>query len=211
MTLLVPADPVWRSPSDLELTGQQLRAVTAFNAARAAAERLGTVATRSRELRLDAARRQEVLRREHDALVARAHEQLRATGEPVAGSTRRRVVLAHGSAWWRDTIAGVLSLQGVRVVAETDNGADAIGISVAEQPDLVLVEDCVSMVAGDDVVREIRRYSPQSLIAALVAHSDRVATYLEAGATSAFTRQVPPADVARAMLGLVERRRHVRV
>jgi CheY-like chemotaxis protein len=193
----------WRSLTEAELAVRQLAALDAFHAARHAAEAAAAAAARSRELRMDAARRLEVLRREHDAVVARAHEQLRRTGELLRGALPPRVVLAHRNEWFVDRVRHVLLDRGFDVVAQVDNGADAVGVVVAEQPDVVLVEDTLTMVPGAQVVGELRSLSPQVLIAAQVAHSDRVGTLLDAGADTVFTRQMPPAQVASRMAALV--------
>ena len=89
------------------------------------------------------------------------------------------------------------------MVARLDNGADAVGLSVAEQPDLLLVEDALAMVPGEQVVRDVRRFCPHTVVAAQASHSGRIGPLLEAGATTVFSRQVSGPDVARAMLRLL--------
>ena len=193
----------WRPRSELDLAAQQLRAITRFNDARRMAEHAADAAARSREMRMDAARSLEVLRREHEAVVRRAHDQLRITGDLLRRSPVRRVVLAHRHQWFLDKIAACLQGRGVQVVARLDNGADVVGLAVAEQPDLLLVEDTLAMVPGEQVVREVRRYCPETVVAAQVAYGDRVGLLLEAGAATVFTRKVPPAEVAEGMIGLL--------
>lgn len=91
----------------------------------------------------------------------------------------------------------------MHVVAGTDNGADAVGLTVAEQPDLVLVEDTLSMLTGVEVIREVRRFSAETVVVAQAAHGDRVGQLLDAGASAVFTRRTPPADVALSLLWLI--------
>ena len=91
------------------------------------------------------------------------------------------------------------------VVAAPHNGAEAVGVVVAEQPDLVLVEDVLPMLSGADVVRELRparrpRWSRRRSPTTTGSH--RCST---AGARAAFLRLVPPAEVARGMLALLAR------
>ena len=197
------AAPAPSGRSDLDLAARQLQAIAAFHRARHVAEEAAAAATRSREMRMDAARRLEVVRREHEALIARSHEQLRLTGTVLRGAAERRVVLAHRNEWFLDKITQVLGAHGLHVVARLDNGADAVGVAVAEQPDLLLVEDSLAMVGGEQVVREVRTFSPQTLVAAQVAYGDRVGPFLDAGASTVFTRKVPPADVERGLLELL--------
>ena len=188
----------WRPRTELDLAAQQLRAIARFNDARRMAEAAGAAAARSREMRMDVTRSLEVLRREHDAVVRRAHEQLRVTGALLRGTPERRVVIAHRNEWFVGKVADALQDSGVLVVAHVDNGADAVGIAVAEQPDLVLVEDTLAMVPGEQVVRDVRGYCPATLVAAQVAHGDRVGPFLDAGAST-----VPPVEAARSLLQLL--------
>jgi CheY-like chemotaxis protein len=200
---VVSAAPDWRPRRELDLVAQQVRAIERFNRACHMREEAAAAAARSREMRMDAARSLEVLRREHEALVSRAHEQLQASGHLLRTVATRRVVLAHRNDWFFRQVTQALEDSGVHVLAGTDNGADAVGLVVAEQPDLVLVEDTLSMLPGVEVVREIRRFSPETVVTAQAAYGDRVGQLLDAGASAVFTRRIPPADVARSLLRLV--------
>jgi CheY-like chemotaxis protein len=197
------AAPVWRVRDELELALQQLRAIESFHDARRVQEKAQSGVRRSREMRMDATRTVEVLRREHAAIAARADEQLRQTGSLLRSTAERRVVLAHRHEWFLDKVAHALEEQGVRVVARLDNGADTIGVVLAEQPDLVLVEETLPMVTGEEVVRETRRFSPESLVTVQVGYGDRVGQLLDAGASSVFTRKIPPGDIALSLLRLL--------
>ena len=198
-----PPVPVPRRRNELDLAAQQLQAITRFNDARRMAEAAAAAVARSREMRMDVTRSLEVLRREHDAVVARAHEQLRVTGNLLRGTPERRVVIAHRNEWFVGKVAHALQDHGVLVVAKVDNGADAVGIAVAEQPDLLVVEDTLAMVPGEQVVRDVRSYCPDTLVAAQVAYGDRVGPLLHAGAAAVFTRKLPPLDAVKRMLELL--------
>ena len=203
MTLTHDADtPRLHRRSELDLAAEQLRAIASFTAAQRSAQDAAAAAARSREMRMDNTRALEVLRREHEALVARAHEQLRLSGELLHSTSARRVILAHRNAWFLDKLSDLLEPAGWRVVARMDNGADAVGAAVAEQPDLLLVEDTLAMVPGEQVVRDVLQYCPRTLVIAQVAYSDRVGALLDAGASEVFTRKVPPAAVAARLLEL---------
>lgn len=182
--------------SQLDLAAQQLRAIETFNHARQMAEQAAAAAGRSREMRMDAARSLEVVRRQHAALVARVDEQLRASGSVLRGAMSHRVVLAHRNAWFVDKVSRALHEHGLEIVASVENGADAVGAALAEQPDLLFVEDRIAMIPGEEVLREMRRYCPDTVLAAQVDGSHRVGVLLEAGANAVFTRQLPPTDVA---------------
>ena len=190
----------YRPRTYAELTRQQLAAIERFHQARSTAD---AVVGASREERLDMGRRHDVMRREHDAIVARCDEQLRLSGEALWHRTGRRVVLAHRSEWFLAKVGSLLEEDRVRVVARLSNGADAVGTVIAEQPDLLLVEDSLAMLSGAQVIRELQLLSPNTVVVAQVPYSDRVGPLLDAGAAAVFTRQIPPADVAEALLDLL--------
>jgi CheY-like chemotaxis protein len=191
------------SRSEIELATQQLRAVDSWHRARAKQEAMA-VGARSREARMDVARRMDVLRRQQKAIIRRSEEQLRDSGRLIHNSVPTRAVVVHRNEWFAGKVAEGLHQLGVEVVARLDNGADAVGTVVAEQPDLLLVEDNLPMQPGPDVVRLSRLYSPETVIAAHVAYDDRVPVMLEAGARAAFTRRVPPADVVEGLGTLLQ-------
>jgi CheY-like chemotaxis protein len=183
---------------------RQLDGVEAWNVRRRQQEQAALVGQRSREQRLDLSRRMEVLREQHRAIVARTQEHLRRSADALSVQ-RPRAVVVHRNAWFSDKVAAAFASGGLDVVARLTNGAEAVGVVVAEQPDLLLVEDALPMLPGDVVVREVREYAPGTLIGAQVASDGGVATMLEAGATAAYVRRVPPAEVAAGLVGLLQR------
>lgn len=195
--------PAGRLRTELDLAARQLQAIARFTDARRMAEAAAAAAARSREMRMDVTRSLEVLRREHDAVVRRAHEQLRVTGALLRDTPEPRVLIAHRNEWFAGKVAHGLQDHGLLVVARVDNGADAVGIAVAEQPELVVVEDTLAMVPGEQVVRDVREYCPDTVVAAQVAYGDRVGALLDAGAAVVFTRSVPPGDVVDRVVDLL--------
>lgn len=199
----LPAVPEWHPRREVDVYAQQVSAIDRFNRIRRIREQAAAAAGGSRERRMDAARSMDVLRRQHNAVVARSHEHLQDSVRLLQNTAERRVVLAHRNSRFLSAIARTLEDQGVRVLCCTDNGADAVGVIVAEQPDLVLVEDRLDMVAGLDVIREVRCLSPQTLVTAQVGYGERVRPLRDAGASTVFPRDVAPQDVALRMLELV--------
>lgn len=190
-----PTSPAsFRRRSELDIAGQQLRAIERFHRVYRQAEAAATRTGRSREVRMDTDRRLEVLRRQHQAVVARVEEQLRRCGD--VHERAGTVVLAHRSDWFAGKVSELLGGYGLRVVARVANGAEAIGAALAEQPDLLFVEETLAMTSGREVLTEVGPYCPQTVLAAQVADGTRVGALLEAGASAVFTRQIPPADVA---------------
>ena len=192
--------------SDLDLARQQLQAIDRWHAARRSSSPSSRPAA-SREARMDLARRTDVIRAEHRALVERTDAHLRSSVELLQRSAPRRAILVHRNRWFSDKVSADLALRSIVVVASLTNGAEAVGATVAEQPDLLLVEDSLPMMSGEDVVREVRQFAPLTRIGAHVGYDDRIAALLEAGADTAYTRRVPPAEVAEGLAVLLGRAR----
>ena len=189
-----------------EVYRDQLAAIGSWNAARRAEEaraRAAETSTASREQRLDLTRRMDVLRREHEALIRRTDEQLRESVALLQATAPRRAVVAHRNAWFTRTVTDALTEGGFTVVAQPANGADAVGVVVAEQPDLVLIAGVLPMISGVQVIREVRTFAPRALVAAQAENDGQVGTLLEAGAAIAFTRRVSPVEVSRELCQLL--------
>ena len=186
--------------NEIDLVQAQLRGIEQLTQAVRLAEDTTGAATRSRELRMDAARELEILRRHQSALIARTHEQLQESGTHPMGTAATTVVLVHRNEWFAGKVSEALAEGGCVVLPRLENGADALGLVVAEQPDLVLVEDKIPMVPAARLIQDIRKLCPDTLVAAHVSYGDDVGPMLEAGAAQVFTRQVPPAEVASALL-----------
>jgi CheY-like chemotaxis protein len=192
-------------PTEAEIARLQLQALEAWHRARRIAEQAAAVAHQSREARMDLDRRLEVLRAQHEVIIRRTEDQLRESVRLMRALPSPRAVVAHRNEWFRAKVCADLQARGVDVLAQVENGAEAVGILVAEQPELMLVEDRLEMISGEEVVREARRYAPATLIAAQVAYEDRIGPMLEAGANTAYTRRVPPLDVAADLYRLLVR------
>jgi hypothetical protein len=195
---------VWRPRSELVLLVQQVRAIDRFNRWRQARETaLGAAFGRSREMDLDAAREMQVLRCQHDALIAQAHAHLLATGDVLHTTAPRRAVLAHRDERFMAQVALVLREAGVTVLAQVDNGAEAIGLLVAEQPDLLLAQDQLAMSRPGQVLREAREFAPGTLVGVQASHDDRTGPLLLGGAAAVFSRHTLARDVADELLRLL--------
>lgn len=189
-----------------DLVQRQLEGLDRWHAARRVQQDMEQVRSRSREQRLDLSRRMDVVRAQHRAIVERTDAQLRDSLRVLQGSARPRVLVAHRNAWFTEKVTSALVEHGLEVVGQLTNGAEAVGFAVAEQPDLVVVEESLPMLPGEAVVREVRALAPRTLVAAQVASEEGVATMLLAGATAAYARRVPPAEVAAELAGLLQRR-----
>lgn len=199
---LVPAQARFNRPaSPAEWILRQLQGIDAWNTARALRMSELDVAGGSRYDREAANRHADVLRRTHQAIVRRtAAELARPCGplmfhEPTA-------VIAHHHAWFVKKVSGLLEEQGVTVVACTDNGADALGAIVAEQPDVVLVGDHLEMMTGEALLSEARLFAPHTLRTAQVSDPQQAQGWEEGAASAVFLRHHPPCDVADSLVEL---------
>lgn len=186
--------------SQQELATAQLAAIDAWNRARRAVEAAAETTRPSREMCLDLNRRREARQREHEALLARSQQMLARSGEQLAETVPVRAVLAHRSSWLRDRVAQGLVEAGVQVVGEFEDGAEASGTIIAEQPDLVLVEDLLPTLSGLQVLRRARTFAPWAVTGVQVMDSNGVDAFVQAGASAVFTRRVPPDELTDELL-----------
>lgn len=185
------------------LLGRQLAAVDAWNTGRRLRERALMTEPMSREQRLVADRRMAVLERAHAAVLGRADAALEADPAPIASRPALRAVIAHRHLWLADRLSAALASQGVLVVASSGNGAEALGVVVAEQPDLLVAGDVLAMMSSAELLAEAEHYAPFTARAVHVDDSAGVGPALDAGAQSVFVRQMPPDDVAEGLMLLL--------
>jgi CheY-like chemotaxis protein len=195
--------PRWARRTLAETLEDQLAGIAAFHEDRLAAEQAVAATGISRELKLDAHRRLDVVRRQHQALIAVVDDALRSAGSPLPGLAPR-VMLVHRNEWLRRRVSGDLTARGIEVVAELDNGAEGVGVAIAEQPDLILTEDTLAQVSGMQLLAAACRYAPRTMMAVQVAYADALMGAFDAGAVAAFTRRIPPADIAGELARLVQ-------
>jgi hypothetical protein len=186
--------------SQLDLLQAQVRAIDAWNRSNRLSRDAEAVIGLTREMRLDLNHRLESRRREQAALVARVDEQLRSSGQLLSGRRPLRAVLAHRNAWLCGKVRARLEARGVMVVGVFSDGADAAGTIVAEQPELVFFEDRLPSLAGGDLVRRVRDFSPLSVIGAQVEDSRGIAPLVDVGAHAVFTRRIPPVEMVDQLL-----------
>lgn len=190
------------SYDEIDLIAAQLRAIDAWHRAKEMAASAERAAGVSREMRMDLNRRMEVLRVQQTAIIERTEAHLQQSVHLLATSPAMRAVVVHRNAWFTEKLCAGLVANGVEVVARLDNGAHAIGAAIAEQPDLLLVEDVLAMVPGVEVVREVHELAPHTRIGAHVEDERHIGEMLDAGAHAAWSRRVPPADVIDGLLAL---------
>lgn len=186
--------------TELELAALQISAIDAWHSRRNQFERSVRSGVASQ---IDAVRQLAVLERQQHGIVERTRHHLSARVRMGSAVAATRVVVVHRNAWFTEKICAGLLHEDVEVVARLVDGAEAVGVVVAEQPDLVLVEDALPIMSGAEVLREVRRHAPHAVLLAQVDYADRVDVLLAAGAREAYTRQVPPSDVAARVVALL--------
>ncbi len=174
--------PNW--PADLII--RQVQGIDSWNASRRTREEILLRSAGSREARGDAARDLHVWRRAHQALLDRSASELDRDPAPMLTPTRT-AVLAHSQPGYADMIRGCLDGLGIHVLFCSDNGPDALGVLIVEQPSVLFVSDSLQMMTGQDLLREAARFCPETVLAACTVPSRAEATF-SAGAHAVFMR-----------------------
>jgi CheY-like chemotaxis protein len=194
----------WRPRSDADLLAAQLTALERWHIL------MHTVAAavpgQSREARLDDARRRDVADREREAMQAWAERALREEFPFGCGAVPRAVV-AHRNEWLRGKVCTALVQQGIEVVVSTDDGAEASAAVVLEQPDIVFVEDLLPTISGLELVRRAHLLAPDALVGVHALSQSGMPPLLDAGACAAFSRRIPPAEIASELVACLHGRR----
>lgn len=206
-----PIDPRMTRPSGAELSRRraavsasdrlvrQIQNTDAWITARREREQALNAPGLSRNQRMEADRELEVLRRTHDAIKGRCARGLANQVEWMRppGPT---AVIAHRHAWFVDRLVQLLGRYGVTVLECTDNGAQALGAVIAEQPDVLLVGDGLAMMPGRALLAQARLHAENTLLAAKAM--DQEQTTYEALADAVFLRRHPPGDIAEALVAM---------
>lgn len=153
---------------------------------------------RSREERLDLDRRREARLAVQKAVEARA-----AAVAEQALRSRPVAVLVHRNDWLREKLAAALEGLGLAVVASVGDGAEGMAAVIVEQPDVVLAEDLLPSISGADLLAHVRAFAPSAVVAVHAVDEVVAARFVESGAQAAWSRRVPPAEIARGLAELV--------
>lgn len=192
--------------SPVALLLRQVDGIDAWNLARQARERALQAGPVSRQDQLEARRRIDMLAHAHATVLACASSDLAKQPTPLAAAIGRRAVVAHRHLWFADRLSQALSARGVQVIGASENAAEALGVVVAEQPDLLVIGDSLVMLSAAELLSEVALFAPATVRAVQVANSNGVGLMLDAGAHSVFTQQVPQQETADQLLALLELR-----
>lgn len=124
-------------------------------------------------------------------------------GEPTKGPAALsfRVMLADDHSLLRQGVRALLERDGLTVVGEAGDGREAVRIAEQTQPDFAVVDVMMPLLNGLDVVREIRRVSPQTKSLLLTMHTDDafVMESLRVGVKGYLLKTQTVEDVVRAI------------
>ncbi|MGZ4341368.1 MAG: response regulator [Solirubrobacteraceae bacterium] len=113
-----------------------------------------------------------------------------------------RVLLVDDHAVVREGLRNFLALQdGLEIVGEAGDGAEAIEQARALEPDVILMDLVMPGLDGIGAMRQLRVRSPASRVIVLTSFLDdeRVLPAIQAGAAGYLLKNVAPAELARAI------------
>ena len=120
-----------------------------------------------------------------------------------AKDARVRVVVADDHPFFRDGVTRGLNQDGrVEVVAEAENGRDAIEAIRREQPDVALVDYQMPEIDGVGVVRAVIRDELGTRVLVLSAHTDSALVFeaLQEGAAGFLPKDARRAEIVEAVV-----------
>jgi diguanylate cyclase (GGDEF)-like protein len=102
--------------------------------------------------------------------------------------------------------ASLAGQPGIEVVAEAENGEEAIALAVAHRPDVVLMDVQMPVLDGIAATRQIRRLLPKARIVAYAGSDDAddVMAMMEAGADAYCVKGAPLWELERALAGAAD-------
>ena len=123
-----------------------------------------------------------------------------------------RVVIAEDYTILREGLKALLSSQEeFTVVAEAQDGRDAIRCIEEHKPDIVLMDLSMPRMNGLEAIREVKRSSPETRIMALTVHKteEYVLATLEAGADGYVLKDATHSELVMAMKSILEGKRYL--
>jgi two-component system chemotaxis response regulator CheY len=106
-----------------------------------------------------------------------------------------RVLIADDTAFYRAAIYGIVTKGGYEVVGKAANGAEAIRMTVALKPDIVILDIIMPVKNGIEVAKEISRMedAPKIIMCSSLGFKSIIDDAVRAGA-SAYIVKPPSAD-----------------
>jgi DNA-binding NarL/FixJ family response regulator len=113
-----------------------------------------------------------------------------------------RVLIADDHGIVRSGLRMLIERQGdMSVVAEADDGVDALELTQAERPDVAVLDVSMPRMTGLQAAREIRAHSPDTRVLLLSMHDDERYFFegLEAGAAGYVLKRAADTDLIEAL------------
>jgi len=122
-------------------------------------------------------------------------------------TTQIRILLADDHTVMRSGLRLLLERQpNLKVVAEADDGREAVAMATAEKPDVVVMDIAMPHLNGVEAARQIVNQRPETAVAILSMHSDEsyVIRSLKAGARAYLLKDSAEADLLEAIRAICE-------
>ena len=185
-----------------EFLQAQLTSIEMWHNAQRAREDARRVRGPLRDQRVEVARREQAMSRQVEALRRRTEQSLTASRQVITAGAPR-VLVAQRQSWTGAALcSALLALRGDAYVVQAVDGAEAVGIAIADQPDLLVLDDRLPLMNADEVIPAVRQFSARTLVAVAASTRQEVTAALDAGAGYAFVR-TSAAHTARTVLGLL--------
>jgi two-component system, NarL family, response regulator NreC len=120
-----------------------------------------------------------------------------------------RILLADDHTLMREGLRKIIEAQpGWEVVAEADDGRDAVRQALELKPDLVIVDLAMPQLSGVDAIQQIVRRLPSTRVLVLSMHADEVyvTRALKAGAHGYLVKDSAGTDLLKAVAALAQRK-----
>ena len=106
---------------------------------------------------------------------------------------------------------GQIELQGIEVVAEAENGLEAIALTRQHKPDLLLLDVQMPLAGGVEVIVEVRRWSPGTRIVVLtgVTAVGMISALVDSGVDGLFSKGDDNTELYARLPGILRGQRHV--
>ena len=120
-----------------------------------------------------------------------------------------RILIADDHGIVRSGVRMLIDRQaGMEVVAEAEDGVDAVQQALAERPDVAVLDVAMPRMTGIQAAREIKAHSPDTSVLLLSMHDDERYLYdaLRAGASGYVLKRAADADLVDAVRAVADGR-----
>ncbi len=103
------------------------------------------------------------------------------------------------------------AIVGIEVLGETGDGQQLLELVARQQPDLALIDLTLPTINGLDVLQQIRRHYPQTMVMVLSARSEasQVRAALKAGAVGYLSKQGEAVELELALKAVAKRQTYL--